>query len=61
MKTHLGSRLERHADGSWTFTPPGYRDPEPPDPTVGELSYCDPWTGRSTEIGEGGGFGEDAP
>ncbi len=31
MKTYLGYRLERHADGSWTFTPPDdYRIPSQP-------------------------------
>jgi hypothetical protein len=59
MKTYLGYRLQRHADGSWTFTPPDeYRDPEPADPAVGEPLYRSPWTGRSTEFGEGAGFDE---
>jgi hypothetical protein len=59
-KTYLGYRLERHADGSWTFTPPGdYRDPEPADPAVGEPIYRSPWTGRSAEFGEGTGFDEE--
>lgn len=61
MKTYLGYRLERHADGSWTFTPPGdYRDPEPPDPAVGEPIYTSPWTGRSTDVGEGWAFDEES-
>jgi hypothetical protein len=55
MKTYLGYRLERHADGSWFFTPPAdYREPEPPDPAVGAPVYISPWTGRSTNLGEGG-------
>jgi len=59
MKTYLGYRLERHADGSWTFTPPDdYRDPEPADPAVGEPIYRSPWTGRSTGFGEGEAFDE---
>jgi hypothetical protein len=59
MKTYLGYRLERRADGSWTFTPPDdYRDPEPADPAVGEPIYRSPWTGRSTEFGEGSNLDE---
>ena len=60
MKTYLGYRLERRADGSWTFTlPDDYRDPEPADPAVGEPIYRSPWTGRSPEFGEGAGFDEE--
>jgi hypothetical protein len=60
MKTYLGYRLDRRADGSWAFTPPDdYRDPEPADPAVGEPIYRSPWTGRSTECGEGAGFDEE--
>jgi hypothetical protein len=59
MKTYLGYRLERHADGSWTFPPPvDYRDPEPPDPAVGEPVYINPWTGLSTNISGGAGCDE---
>jgi hypothetical protein len=44
MKTYLGWVLARADDGSWTFRPPDdYRDPEPPDPAVGELVWSDPW------------------
>ena len=53
MKTYLGWVLARTADGSWTFTPPDdYRDPEPPDPAVGELVSSDPWTGPPPEWAE---------
>ena len=52
MKTYLGWRLARAADGSWAFTPPDdYRDPEPSDPALGELVLCDPWTGQAGGTG----------
>jgi hypothetical protein len=47
MKTYLGYVLGWAEDGSRTFSPPDdYLDPEPPDPTVGPIVACDPWTGR---------------
>ena len=50
MKTYLGYVLARAEDGSWTFTPPDdYRDPEPPDPAVGETVFYNPWTGRPAD------------
>jgi len=50
MKTYLGWVLARAEDRSWTFTPPDdYRDPEPPDPAVGETVFTNPWTGRPAE------------
>ena len=60
MKTYLGYRLDRHGDGSWTFTAPAdYRDPEPPDPAVGETLYTSPWTGLSMNSGEPTDFDEE--
>ncbi|HYH50908.1 MAG TPA: DUF222 domain-containing protein, partial [Acidimicrobiia bacterium] len=50
MKTYLGWVLARPADGVWTFSPPDdYRDPEPPDPAMGEAVCCNPWTGHAAE------------
>jgi hypothetical protein len=47
MKTYLGYILGWNEDGSRTFTPPDdYLDPEPPDPAIGPIAACNPWTGR---------------
>jgi hypothetical protein len=55
MKSYLGYVLRREEDGSMTFSPPDdYLDPEP---TVGTLVGCDPWSGRWPD----GSDGFDAP
>jgi hypothetical protein len=60
MKTYLGYRLTRHDNGSWSFTAPDeYRDPEPPDPAVGETVFCNPWTGRPAPVRQPVGGGRD--
>jgi hypothetical protein len=50
MKTYLGYRLEKAADGSYTFTPPDdYLDLEPPDPLTGPTVFFNPWTGEPAD------------
>lgn len=54
MKSYLGYRLEKLADGSYTFTPPDdYLDLEPPDPLTGPTVFFNPWTGEPSDPGGG--------
>jgi hypothetical protein len=50
MKTYLGFRLEKAANGSFTFSPPDdYLDLEPPDPLTGPTLFFNPWTGEPSD------------